>query len=504
MRRASLVMLACAASACTALLPGDDVIHDSDTPPIGARDGGSDAGQAPEQEEAGVDAGADAGAACPPAGEREVVVLSQQQLSEDARWTCAADYEIDGYVAVTAGTLTIDPGVTVRARAGAFVLIGKGARLSAVGRADAPIVFTAAERPAAPGAWAGVYLLGAADTALPNSATLGFPSGDVRGFYGGSNHDHDCGELRYARIEFAGGATDEYDFPGAALMLAGCGRRTRVSHLQVHAATDGIGLVGGSAPLSRVLVTAPRADGIEWSAGYTGFIQFAIVQTFYGSGAALKGSRLEADQVTPPASEPILFNVTLVGASGQGLPRGAADPSGFENGVQLQAGTRATLRNALVYGFPGAWVDVIGSEAARLVGTSTQLTNSIFADPAARAQPGFPADGVEPGDGEDDDGGLSEDQQFRAPSCLNRFPSSGLALPVSFAAPPARPAFSADGFVDGGNLADAAPAGWEDVWEPAFYAGALPKIQLEADGALDWTCGAEPGADCTWTAFPQE
>jgi hypothetical protein len=120
-----------------------------------------------------------------------------------------------------------------------------------------------------------------------------------------------------------------------------------------------------------------------------------------------------------------------------------------------------------------------------------------------RVHPGFPASGVEPGDGEDDDGGLDENARLRDPSAQNRFPSSGFTLPLAFEAPPARPAFGADGFVDGGNLADDAPPGWDDVWESAFYAGALPKIQFEADRALDWTC-AEPRPDCAWTAFPQE
>jgi hypothetical protein len=398
--------------------------------------------------------------------------------------------------------LHVDAGVTVRARKGAFVLVGRNARIDAAGSAEEPVVFTAATRPAEPGAWAGLFLLGLADTALANNATIALPPGDDRAFYGGDDDDHDCGSLRYVRVEFAGGAANDYDFPAAGLTFAGCGRKTRVERVQVHAATDGIGLVGGTVPLKRVLVSAAAADGIEWAAGYRGFVQFAIVQGFYGAGAAVKGSRSDADQTTPPASAPTLFNLTLVGADAQGLPLSPGDPNGFETGILLQAATQATVRNTLVYGFHGPWVDVIGDATAKLMSEKTELTSSVFADPAARTRPGLPGKGVELGDGEDDDGGYDENGELRASSLHNRFPSAGLSMRAPFARPPERPDFSADGFVDGGNPADTAPEVWQDLWEAAFYAGALPKIQELGDRALDFTRDGPERQP--WTDFPQE
>ncbi len=500
--------------ACTSLRPSKDVLRVGEGQDQGPANGAGDANAGVARDastgtrdaagDAPFDAGVDDSMPCPDASARELKLLTNLQLDAGAHFSCAHDYEIDGYVVVTSGTLRIDPGVVVRARQGAFLLIGQNARIEANGTSEAPIVFTAATHPAKPGTWRGLLLLGRAQTALTNGATLGLPPGDPRAFFGGNDDEHDCGVLRYVRIEFAGGSTNEYDFPGAALTLAGCGRRSQIEHVQVHASTDGIGLIGGSAPLKRVLVSAASADGIEWAAGYTGFIQFAIVQTFYGAGAALKGSRSEADEVTPPASAPVIFNATLLGANVRGLPQGAVDPNGFETGVQLQAGSRLTLRNALVYGFAGAWIDVIGASTAGLVGTDTLVTNTIFADSAPRKNQGLPGVGVERGDGEDDDGGFSEDESFRNPSLQNRFPTAGFTLRDPYAATPLRPDVSADGFVDGGNLADMAPPGWAELWEPAFYAGALPKIQSTAERALDWTRGEVSDEARAWTAFPEE
>ena len=489
--------------ACTSLRPGDDVIRATDMPPVSADDAGGgargDAGGS--QRDAQVAQVADSGVPCKPAGQRDTQVLDHLELSADSELSCAFDYEVEGFLVVSRGTLHIDEGVTIRVRRGGFVLVGAHARIDAQGSAAAPVVFTAAERPAQPGAWAGLFLLGLADTALANNSTIALPPGDTRAFYGGEDDAHDCGALRYVRVEFAGGAANDYDFPAAGLTFAGCGRSTVVDHVQVHAASDGIGLIGGTVPLKRVLVTAPRADGIEWAAGYRGFMQFVIVQSYYGAGAALKGSRSDADQTTPPASSPVIYNATLVGADAQGLASAPSDPSGFETGILLQAATEASVHNALVYGFAGPWVDVIGASTARLFGSKSQIANSVFADPSQRVRPGLPGAGVEPGDGEDDDGGYDENGSLRSANLHNRFPSGGLSMRDPFARPPARPSFSADAFVDGGNLADSAPPGFEDTWEAAYYAGALPRQPHVDDSALDFTLEGADGQ--AWTSFPE-
>jgi hypothetical protein len=165
--------------------------------------------------------------------------------------------------------------------------------------------------------------------------------------------------------------------------------------------------------------------------------------------------------------------------------------------VLLAVGTRATVRNSIVYGFPGYWADVVGATTSALATSGeVTITNTIFFDPATRANPGFPGGDVEVG-GEDDDVGLSEDARFRTPSLQNRFPTTGFMLVAPFEAPDSRPDWSAPGFIDTGTVADTAPVGWETVWETGqFYAGALPRISTPADRARDWSTG--------WTSFPAD
>lgn len=429
------------------------------------------------------------------------LVVVKEEIKADTRWTCQKSYEIEGTLVVSAGTLTIDPGVRVLGRERAALVVSKTARIEALGTAQQPIVFAPKERPAEPGRWRGIIMLGSAPTALSNDRPLGLPVGDVRGYFGGTNASHDCGTLRYVRLEFGGGSVNETDLPtGAALTLAGCGSDTEIDHVQVHAATDGIGLIGGRAPLKRVLVSAPGADGIEWAAGYQGLIQFAIVQGFYGAGAALKGSQREVDENAIPFSSPIIFNATLVGARSKGLPGGSSDPNGFETALQLQAGTRGIVRNSLVQGFAGAWVDVIGAAAGqRMKDGELVISNTIFG-------------GLEPGDGDagtefggDDGDGLMEADQIRLGPLKNRFPLTSFALRNPFAVPPARPDFSAEGFVDSPNsLSTEVPSEWQGVFEVAAYAGALPKIgKFVAERERDWTWSGQTEVNA-WTAFPQE
>jgi len=488
--------------ACTPLAPGGDVLRDAGVMD-GSQDPSDEDGSAPGDD--GEVTEPDAVTPCPPLAAREKRRFERAELTEDSHWSCRYDYEIEGHLVVSKGTLQIDPGVRVLAERGAFLLVGSAARLVAVGTPEQPIVFTAAQRPAKPGAFRGLFMLGLADTSLPNSATLGLPAGDARAVYGGGDDDHDCGELRYVRIEFAGGPANEYDFPAAGLTLAGCGRKTRVESVQVHAATDGIGLIGGTVPLKRVLVSAPSADGIEWTAGYRGLLQFAVVQMFYGAGAALKGSGSLADPAAVPLSAPFVYNATLVGALSQGLKDGPVDPNGFETGMLLQAGSGAVILNSLLFGFAGSWFDVVGERTAQLFRTDSQVASTIFADSEPRRSPGFPSGGIEPGDGEDDDANFSEDMRLRDTNLANRFFEGVLNLRAPFARPPERPDFSADGLVDGGNLRDSAPPGWADLWEPAFYAGAFPKIQFESERSSDWTASS-PGedADEKWTSFPSD
>src|SRR5687767_11538419 len=72
-------------------------------------------------------------------------------------------YTLTAYVHVQApAVLTIEPGTTIKGRTGSALFVMRGARISAEGRADAPIVFTS-DQPVGsrkPGDWGGLVLIG--------------------------------------------------------------------------------------------------------------------------------------------------------------------------------------------------------------------------------------------------------------------------------------------------------------------------------------------------------
>lgn len=489
-----VLLSACTVSACTALRPASDPVRDA---AVANADAGRDA---LELDAPGLDAPqpdaytedtftpTDAGPRCPvdPSTRPERLVPAGTEIASATTWDCAYNWVLEGAVVVTGATLTVEASTVVEVADGAFILVARDARIEAVGTAASPVVFTARTRPASRGQWRGLVLLGAARTGFTTTSRIRETVMDARGAYGGSDDEHDCGRLEYVRVEFAGGsasALSDYTVPAAGLTLAACGRRTVVDHVQVHRSSDGIGLVGGTVPLRHVIVTDPNEDGIEWVAGYRGLIQFAVVQAFPASGSAIKGSREEGEPAGDPESEPFVYNVTLAGA--QTGPEGA---NGFESGVRLQVGTLGWIRNGVVTGFPGSWVNVTDAETAmRLPLGRGGVSHTLFFDRALPPRGGFP--GLDDGD----DDGIDEDMAFRSASLSNRFPSTPTLLRAPYSA--TTPDFTGDTTLQTGAFAPE-PSGWSGVYMAADYYGAMaPSDGSPAERArVDWTAG--------WTSYP--
>lgn len=342
---------------CTPLDAGDDYFGNlggsagSDAAGSGGSPGAS-AGSAGTSNSAGA-------TGCPPIDAREVVNVPER-AGEDVElattnWSCEHDYVLQGRVFVPDGAkLTISEGVRVRAEPSALLLVQRGGELHATGTREAPIVFTSAQAlgQRSPADWRGLVLIGNSVSHATNLPVYN-TTDDHRAFYGGgpqANPNSSCGTLRYVRVEFAGGNLDEDAFPGSALTLAGCGAGTTVDHVQVHRATDGIGLYGGMAPLEHVLVTHnTRGNAIEWTAGYGGFMQFIIAQSL-GAGAGLAGSNSAEQPERQPISAPRIFNATLVGS--------APLVGGAHYGVLLRYGSHAIVKNSIVQGFTDAAFDL--------------------------------------------------------------------------------------------------------------------------------------------------
>lgn len=310
--------------------------------------------------------------------------------------------------------LTIASGTRIRALAGDLdagllpgaLIVTRSAVIEAIGTETSPIVFTSA-RPVGsrgPGDWGGLVLLGRAATNVPANldssgnragemfveglprsdlvlygAPLTTPDsgagGSAQGGTGGgagamagiggsgsaepaplteaeaeADATWSCGTLRYVRIEFPG-------FEVAAgrelngLTLGGCGRDTRIDHIQVHKSSDdGIELFGGSVDLSHVVVTGAKDDALDWDQGYRGRLQFVALQMHDDSTVPAEGkgdNGIEADGYADPASptgppsSAEIRNMTLLASATS------------QRGVRAREGTQLLVVNAIIGAAPG-------------------------------------------------------------------------------------------------------------------------------------------------------
>lgn len=263
-------------------------------------------------------------------------------------------------------TLTIKAGTTlVGESALSFLSINRGSKIDAQGTAESPIVFTGVDRKK-PGEWGGVIING---RSLHNQGTNVVGEAET-GEYAGPDAADNSGVLRYVRIEFGGGKqnpTNELN----GLALQGVGSGTELDYLHIHANDDdGIEFFGGTVNASHVVVTAFGDDGIDWTSGWTGKLQYAIVQQWSRvSSSDPNGIEADNDQMNnaaTPVSSPTLSNVTLIG--GEGVAAG--------HGLVLRRGTKAALHNLVVTNFGASCISVRDALTQSFAGGELALKNS--------------------------------------------------------------------------------------------------------------------------------
>ena len=303
---------------------------------------------------------------------KDLVTLSGD-IESNATLSCDKDYLLEYIVRVKKGvTLNIEKGTHLygsKEHDGTLV-IERGAKLIANGTEDMPIVFTSdqPEGQRAPGDWGGVVLLGNAPTNL-RAQDGSSQSGQVEGLsqdgaYGGNDSEDSSGSLRYIRIEYAGTEIA----PGNelnGLTLAGVGSGTIVDHIQVrHSKDDCFEFFGGTVNAKYLLCQYPGDDGVDWDFGYTGKLQFVIVQqNVGGSNHGLEGDNDPNGSSNTPISEPVIYNATLCGMN-QDLPQ-------EQFGALVRRGSGLHLINSIVTGFE-AGIDL------RDANSSIDIRGSIF------------------------------------------------------------------------------------------------------------------------------
>jgi hypothetical protein len=198
-------------------------------------------------------------------------------------------------------TLTIASGVILYGSTGqSWLAVNRGNRISAVGSATQPIVFTSEDNvvgfndDTSQGQWGGVVLMGRAPITDCNVGTVaaGTCERDTEGStdlarFGGSNSADSSGRMSFVQIRFSGfvlGASRELQ----ALTTEGIGSGTTLDHIQSHnSSDDGAEFFGGSVNLKYFIATGADDDSLDVDTGAQMNLQYAMLLPRSGRGDAL-------------------------------------------------------------------------------------------------------------------------------------------------------------------------------------------------------------------------
>src|SRR5688572_2211603 len=243
-----------------------------------------------------------------------------------------------------------------------YLLITRGSQIIADGSATAPITFTgftdAVSRTA--GAydvqlWGGIVINGNGITnnctdeqRASNSCHVeseGRPS-----FYGGNNNADNSGILRYVVVKHPGFEVAPGDeLNGVSFNAVGSG--TVVENLEIYSAyDDGVEFFGGAVNITNLVALYVRDDSIDFSDGYVGTIDNALVihsptdgnRCIEGDNVA--STRLAGGASQAPLTRPTIRHMTCI-------------PSGFDVGTHgdsegpvIRYGARMVLTDSIIDG----------------------------------------------------------------------------------------------------------------------------------------------------------
>lgn len=318
----------------------------------------------------------------------------------------AGTYTLRGYVYFASGTtLTIPAGTIIKSdvsQKGALI-IERGAKIDARGSASQPIIFTSGKAPGqrARGDWGGIILLGNAPTNRPLSPAP-LIEGGVDRRYGGTVANDNSGTMSYVRIEWAGIAAE----PGSeinGLTCGGVGSGTTLEYIQVsYGNDDAYEFFGGTVNAKYLVAYAASDDDLDFDFGYTGKIQYAVIQRRPEIADTDAGNGVEADNdgsgtAATPYTHPTLSNITWVG------PNGAAGTQANINYAnRWRRAVQFDVHNSILMGYPkgGFVVESVSSYNDYMTAGTSKFKNNLvhaLSDPyyvdsaAARPVTSYPA-----------------------------------------------------------------------------------------------------------------
>lgn len=233
-------------------------------------------------------------------------------------------------------SLSIEPGVTVYGdRSTDGLVVSRGNTLNVNGTAAAPVVMTSgpairneANYATDTAQWLGLSINGRAPInkcdvvtgATGGTADCQDDGEASSGVFGGDVSADDSGDMTYLRLEFAGIFFSEED-QSNGIAFQGVGSGGNYDFIQVHNnGDDGIEFFGGTANVKHAVITGAQDDSIDWTDGWTGNVQYAIIEHTDSSDYAFEGdNRSTSAPDTTPRSAPAFSNVTVLGDDTNGL-----------------------------------------------------------------------------------------------------------------------------------------------------------------------------------------
>ncbi len=293
-------------------------------------------------------------------------------------------------------TLTVQPGVHVRAFDTGSLLVTRGSRLNAVGSASSPITFSSLgdDDLDGEGEWGGVILQGFAPQYGQGGTGACFGNGTVCnvvgeggtvvGNYGGNDPADSSGSLRYVRIAEGGriaGPNNEIN----GLTLQGVGHGTSLEYIQVHGnLDDGIEWFGGTANLRYAVLTNNDDDDLDYDEGYRGNIQYVIIRknpdkdapTGSNDPRAIEANSSDDEYV--PETEAVIANVLILGSAVNNNPDSDA---GAQPGMRLRGAVMTEIYNTAVRDFDTGCVRIddadVNGDGSLIVESVVTLVNVL-------------------------------------------------------------------------------------------------------------------------------
>ncbi len=322
-------------------------------------------------------------------------------ITQSQVWPTGCLIRIDGLVFVSPNvTLTIQPNVTIKAKKNptppstvTALVFRRGAKISAVGDAENPILFTSDGDETggrAAGDWGGLSFMGRAPVNVPGGT--GLAEGLVGIEFGGNDPNDSSGTMKFLRIEFAGRILSVDNELNIFTMNA-IGRGTTVENVQAHIGNDDcFEWFGGTVNGKFLVASGCKDDGFDWQLGYTGNVQFGLFEAYSQESSSgsmgFEGDNNENGFNNLPRSAPKFCNVTMIGSKVPGTVSAGAD------GALLRRGTAGTIANTIItkFGRRGFTLDGDATSAQICSAASTLRTdgpvgrsplavmNSIFFD----------------------------------------------------------------------------------------------------------------------------